>query len=259
MIRRAREPAPAVRPATVTVAFWLQVAAVAVLLLLIGLVVWHAVYWNGEIDRAVRLVPDADPDEVAAERWSNVFISLLVGTAALVLAGWLAVTAPFIRRGSNAARILIFAAAGVQLLICLGPTFLAPFTIPFAIVGGAWPQEPPPEATDLGWEPSTFFETLYAEPDPAGDAFLAAGALGVGTVFLLIVAVVLLLTLPPAGRYFVPRVAPAGPYPLPGAASRTPSVPPGYLICPDPALHLVHPPTAAAPPPPPASPGNPGR
>lgn len=245
MVQPAREAAPPIRPATVTVAFWLQLASAAVLLLLIGLLIWHAVYWNGEIDRAVRLVPNADPAEVAGERWSNVLMSAVLGAVALGLAGWLAVTAPYVRRGHNAARILVFAAAGVLLLICLGPTVLAPLAIPFAIAGAAWPQEPPPEAAaDLGWEPSAFVETLHAEPHPIDDLFLAAGALGVGTVFLLIVAVVLLLTVPPAGRYFVSRVAP---YPTAKVASRLPRIPPGYMICPDPALHLAHPPTRPEP------------
>jgi hypothetical protein len=45
------------RPASVTVAFWLQIGAVGLLLGLIGLAVAHAVYFDEQISRAVALVP----------------------------------------------------------------------------------------------------------------------------------------------------------------------------------------------------------
>jgi hypothetical protein len=45
----------------------------------VRLVVWHAVQWVGEIDPAVRAVPDADPAEVSGERTTNVVGSALLG------------------------------------------------------------------------------------------------------------------------------------------------------------------------------------
>ena len=108
-------PARPARPGSVTVAVWLQLATVAVLLLLIGLVVFAAVRYDAQIDRAVRLVPDADPTEVSHERSGNLFMTLAVGVPVLLLAGWLAATALPLRRGSNTARILVFVAAGAQL------------------------------------------------------------------------------------------------------------------------------------------------
>ena len=52
------------RPASVTVAFWLQIGAAGLLLGLIGLAVAHAIYFDEQISRAVALVPGADPLEV---------------------------------------------------------------------------------------------------------------------------------------------------------------------------------------------------
>ncbi|TDB95011.1 hypothetical protein E1091_10505, partial [Micromonospora fluostatini] len=114
------EPARPARPATVTAAFWVQLAQVAVLLLLVGLVVWYAVHWNGQIDRAVRLVPDADPDEVSGERINNVVTSSAFALPALLVAIVLAVTAPRVRRGRNGARITVLVAGGLQFVACLG-------------------------------------------------------------------------------------------------------------------------------------------
>lgn len=269
MIQAAREPVRPARPASVTIAFWLQLATAAVLLLLIGLMVWHGVHWDGEIDRAARVVPDANPDEVHGERIGNVVMSATLGVPLLLLAVGLAVTAPFVRQGRNAARILVFVAAGVSLLIGLGPGCAGTLFLPFALFAGPPVQEGPPDSgTDGGWGESKFITELYSNPDPADDAFLAAGLLGVGTVFVLTVAVVLLLALPPATRYFVPRpAAGAGFYPVAAqpfpyvsnpAGNAVPAVAPGYMICPDPALHLAHPPGPATPTPPPAPAGDPG-
>lgn len=47
------------RPGTVTVAFWLQLATVLILLGLVTLLVLAAVDWNDAIDKALRQVPDA--------------------------------------------------------------------------------------------------------------------------------------------------------------------------------------------------------
>jgi len=57
-------------------------------------------------------------------------------------------------------------------------------------------------------------------------SFVAAG-IAVPLLLVLTAAVIVLVSVPPAGRYFVPRAAPAGP------------LPPGYMICPDPSLHLA--------------------
>ncbi|MEU8152671.1 hypothetical protein AB0B94_03275 [Micromonospora sp. NPDC048986] len=103
-----------------------------VLLGLAALTVAEAVHFDGQIDRAVRLVPDADPDEVAGERQGNVAMTLILGVPAVLLAVWLAATAVPLRRGVNVARILVFVASGGQLLICFaqcrsgGPAWVMP-------------------------------------------------------------------------------------------------------------------------------------
>ncbi|SCG48829.1 hypothetical protein [Micromonospora inositola] len=249
------------RPAIVTVAFWLQLAAVVVLLVLVGLVVAEAVRYDGQIDRALRLVPDADPTEVSDERSGNVFMALVIGGPALLLAAWLAATALPLRRGGNTARILVFVAAGAQLLLCLGQGCSGVLLVPLALAAGMGdpgfdPAEGmPPDGAD--WEQSKFLDTLYAQGDP-GDAVFAIGGLGVLVVLALTVSVVVLLLLPEARRWFRPQPAvPAGApgltagygylspgavipygYPSPGVV-----LPPGYMVCPDPALHLPQPST----------------
>jgi hypothetical protein len=258
MLPPAEAPYRPARPSSVTVAFWLQLAVVVVLLLLIGLLIWHAVHWDAKIDRAARAVPDAHPAEVDSERFGNVIMSSMLGGLALLPAIGLAVTAPFVRQGHNAARILVFVAAGVPVLFGIGPGCVGAAFIPLAFVAAPPVEEPPPgSGTDGGWPESEFLNELYGNPDPADDTFLAAGWLGAGMVFVLIVAVVLLLALPPANRYFRPRPGPAAglspvaaqpfPYVLHPAGYGVHGVPPGYLICPDPAVHLAQRPTGADP------------
>lgn len=259
-------PVRPARPTIVAVAFWLQLAAVAVLLVLIALVVVEAVRYDGQIDRAVQLVPDADPMEVSDERSGNVFGALFMGVPALLLAAWLAATALPLARGSNTARILVFVGAGAQLLLCLGQGCMGSLLIPLAL--GAGFSEPgfdpsegmPPDGGD--WEQSKFLDTLHAHGD-SGDVIFGIGGIGVLVVLALTAVVVVLLLLPEAGRWFRPvPTVPAGPYPvaigygyppvgapLPygyGYPSAAPVPPPAYLLCPDPALHLAHPPTRPA-------------
>ncbi|MFC4016735.1 hypothetical protein ACFOW4_02085 [Micromonospora sp. GCM10011542] len=283
------------RPTIVTVAFWLQLTAVLLLLALIGLVVAEAVHFDGQISRAARLVPDADPAEVRGERQSNVAMTLVLGVPALLLAGWLAVTARPVLRGGNTARILVFVAGGAQLLICLGQCCSGGFLVPLLFAANVPDEEyaEGPAASEDYWQESKFFDTLYSGTDPFDNLFYPAAGLTVFAVLTLTATLVLLLALPPANRYFVPRAEtpPVAPVPgaawppvlgaawppvpgaawppvpgaawppMPGAAwppvppalgtpvppaLGTPGflppgqpVPPGFLICPDPAAHLA--------------------
>lgn len=250
----AEEPARPARPVTVSVAFWLQLAAVAVLLVVIGLAVVGAVQADDQITRAAETVGDADPDEVSGERLGNVVSAVVIGMSALFLAVWLAATARPVRRGGYTARVLVYVGAGLQLLVCVGQSCLGALFVPFAFgAEGDWTEA---EDGELVWEESEFSETLYGSADLTSD-ILSAGILGgMALVFALTVAVVLLVTLPPADRYFArpaDRPAPVGPVPPPypfgplppygGAPGGHPlppvyALPPGYLICPDPARHL---------------------
>ncbi|MET7667593.1 hypothetical protein [Micromonospora luteifusca] len=247
------------RPVTVTIAFWLQLAVVLVLLGLAALTVADAVHFDGQIDRAVRLVPDADPEEVTGERQRNVAMALILGVPAVLLAVWLAVTAVPVRRGGNVARILVFVASGTQLLVCVAQCCSGGFLVPLLTIPETSAE--PPADWDEEWETSTFFDTLYSGNESWDALFIPAAGLGVLTVLTLSVAVVLLLALPPANRWFVPRTAnealpgpawvmpvptyvPTGyGYPtaplVPGFLPPSQPLPPGYLICPDPAAHLT--------------------
>ncbi|BCB82974.1 hypothetical protein [Phytohabitans suffuscus] len=255
----ARPPRPP-RPASVTVAFWLQFAAAAVLLIVLGLAVANAVYFDGQISRAVELVPEADPDEVNAERVGNIVSSVVTGGVLVATAAFLAATAVPALRGSNVARILVFVAAGAHILLCATPCVAGAAAAPIFLA--AVPEEEPPEGVYAGedfWQESRFIETLYTQTSPVEDGFFLGMTAGSGLEVLLVIAVVILLAVPPANRYFVPRPpAPTWPggYAPPAAAGwpmaapwpGTPAVPhPGlpYVICPDPSAHVPPPDTRA--------------
>lgn len=212
----AAPPVRPARPGTVTVAFYLQLAIVLLLLVGIGIAVAQAVHFDGLIDRAARLT-DADPAEVSSERTGNVIGTLVVGVPSLLLAVWLAACAVPLHRGSNAARILTVVAGGLQLLACVGPFGCGLLLIPMMFAAPPeWEGagEPPPEwETDPYFADSEFYDTLYA--DSAQDWFFAGLGLVGLVVFALSLAVVVLVLVPPANRYFVPRHdAPASPWPL---------------------------------------------
>ncbi|MEV0561759.1 hypothetical protein [Dactylosporangium sp. NPDC050588] len=221
------------RPAQVTVAFWLQLAAAAVLLTVVGLVVAYAVHYDAEISRAAGMVPGVDPREVDTERTGNLFSALFVGVPTLVLALWLGITALPVLRGSNVARIFVFVAAAGQLLLitlqmCGGLLMLpllatADWDSDVVVDDGASWDSP---------ESSQFQSTLWDRVEDFSDLAFLGGALGLFLVVTLSVAVVLLLALPPAHRYFVPRAA----APVPPA---WPAYPGPYFICPDPSAHVA--------------------
>jgi hypothetical protein len=253
MTLRAAEGRPS-RPASVTVAFWLQLAVVLVLFVMVGLVVAYAMYFDGQISRAVELVPEADPDEVSAERVGNLVTSVVLGAIILAVAVWLAASAVPVLRGSNVARILVFIAAGAHVLLCAAPCLSGAAIAPVFLAGA--PEEPPAGVYvgEEAWQESRFIETLYSQTLPFDDAFFLGMTVGSVMEVMLAVAVVVLLAVPPASRYFVPRrPAPAwsGGY-APPAGSAWPMVPPWpgalavhpglpYVICPDPSVHATAP------------------
>lgn len=273
MSESAVAPARPPRPTSVTAAFWLQVATVVILLGLVALTLAEAVRFDGEIDRVARLVPDADPTEVADERFGNVFGALALGVPTLLLAGWLAATALPMLRGRRTARILVFVSGGAQLLICCGPACVGTLTLPLLFApgfdeGAVDAEGEPVLPGEDPWTESRFLDILYDRQETHDAVLFPVVALSVLTVLLLTATVVLLLSLPAANRYFRSPAAPppvgplpyvgwsGGPYaglpsgPHPLAGSWVPAgypVPPGYLVCPDPALHLDRPPPAATP------------
>ncbi|MEU5788379.1 hypothetical protein ABZ754_11685 [Micromonospora purpureochromogenes] len=263
----ARPPRPP-RPTAVTVASWLQIAAAVVLLALLGVVIWQAIEWNGEIDRAARLVPDADPDEVSGERFGNIVMASALGVPALLLAAGLLATARGVRRGSNVARILVFVVGGLQLLAGCAQGGFAVLFIPLLFAfGGPGPEEDWGSDIPAEFMPeeSRFMRELYGDgSDPVGDVLFGAGSLGTMLVVGLTLTAVVLLALPSVHRWFVPRAAEqARPAPLgptyPPAYPPAFLLPPGYMLCPDPRAHGLPPqPMPAAPQPMPFTPTQPG-
>ncbi|GAB3187902.1 hypothetical protein FHX75_121002 [Micromonospora palomenae] len=270
MTQDAGAPARPPRPTAVTVASWLQMAAAVVLLALLGLVIWQAIDWNGEIDRAARLVPDADPDEVSGERFGNIVMSCALGVPALLLAAGLLATARGVRRGSNVARILVFVVGGLQLLAGCAQGGFAVLFIPFLFAfGGPGPEEDWDSDIPAEFMPeeSGFMRELYGDgSDPAGDVLFAAGSLGTLLVVGLTLTAVVLLALPSVHRWFVPRAAEqARRAPLDPTYPPAFLLPPGYMLCPDPRAHGLPPqpmpaasqPMPAAPQPMPTAPAQP--
>lgn len=228
------EPVRPARPSTVTTAFWLQLAAVIVLLALVGLVVVHAIRFDDQIDRAVGLVPGVARDLVAGERSGNVLMSTVLGVPALILAVWLAATALPVLRGSNTARILVFVAGGAPVLLallqCGGGSFLMPLEL-FLPEGDDGYVEGEPHDAD-----SRFLEALYGRE--SFDWVPLLGVIGVVVLLVLAVAMVLLLAVEPARSYFLPRTATSPPIGPPSGYALQPG---GYLICPDPSAHAAIP------------------
>ncbi|NLU77904.1 hypothetical protein HCA58_05740 [Micromonospora sp. HNM0581] len=259
------------RPGTVTAAFWLQLATALILLGLVALLGFAAIDWNDAIDQALRQVPDADPDEVRAERFSSVVMATVFGVPALLLALWLGLTSRWVLRGSNTARVLVFVAGGLQLLLCVvqgcAGGLLIPLGLAYAVSDGPYGDEPFPEEVpppgDEFWQESDFIEALYDQP-MISDVFLPLAGLGVLLVFLLMAAVALLLALPPAHRWFVPRSEPASAW-LSGpgvpnpyfAAYPVPSIGPGYPVPQGHPLPFGEQPIAGHPPQPGYAPGCP--
>ncbi|SBT50179.1 hypothetical protein [Micromonospora auratinigra] len=243
-------PARVTRPRAVDVAYWLQLATVAVLLVVVALVVVQAVRYDARIDDVLRQVPDADPAEVSDERGGNIFTTVVIGLPALLLAGWLGATVVPLRRGSNVARILVFVAAGGQLLLCLGQVCTGLAIVPLLLIGGMGDPEFDPSTGELpdggDWEQSKFLDTLYSQDGDSGAVAAAAGGIGVLLVVTFTAAVVVLLLLPEVRRWFrrdVPPVPAAGPWPGYGYGHPQPGqpvwLPPGSLLCPDPAAHAA--------------------
>lgn len=204
------------RPATVTVAFALQIALVGVLLLLVGTTVAEAIHYDGIIDRAA-LATSPDPGEVSSERSFNVVSAIVAGFLGLALAVWLAITAIGMRRGSNVARVLALVGLGLPLL-GLGALCAAGGLVGLAVLGIflAPIDESGPPDEEFGLEP--FNETFYSELDRlnAGGwsiAFEAVDGVAMTLGAMLAVAVAVLLLVGPTNRFFRPS-APRPPVPV---------------------------------------------
>ncbi|MEJ3742485.1 hypothetical protein WEI85_04215 [Actinomycetes bacterium KLBMP 9797] len=237
-----------VRPATVAVAFWLQVVIVAVGLVVLTLNVVRAIWYDTVIDRAARLT-NPDSADVSAERAFNVEDAAITSAPVLLLVVWLAATLVPVWRGSNVGRILTCVGVGLPVVCCVGVgggfSLLA---LPFFFLAASDPEfaeEDDPWAEEGGpWVDDTpFYDKLYElESQSVMSALTAVVPLGFALLFAIALAIGVLLLVPPSNRYFNPgsgRPAPslyaAGPYPA-------------YPIYP---THHWPPPPPTPPPPPP--------
>jgi hypothetical protein len=242
-----QDPAPAVRarPATVSVAFWLQLGVAAVLLLFAVLTVVEAVVYDGLIDRAAELT-NADPDEVSSERGFNVEWAVLTGLPAVALLGLFAGTAVPVRSGSNVARILTCVAAGFPMVCCAAFGGLgALMALPLLAL-----EDPEQLGEDPFWpDESPFYEKLYELQGTGVDSWLS-GILPMLLMlgFAMSTAAAVLLLVPPSNRYYRP---PAPPH-VPPAYPPVYPAPPGYVLVPASSVPWI---TGIQPqPPPPPSP-----
>ncbi|WP_089250922.1 hypothetical protein [Asanoa hainanensis] len=179
-----------------TVAFWLQLTAVVLLLALAAVAVALAVEFDERITYVADVLP-SDPDEVRAERTVNVGTAAIVAGLLVAAAICLAATAWPIRRGSSRARTLVFVVAGMHLLIGVEScaSGMASGALVLALSGSESPQA-------HFWTDSPFDEALYLESTTAHDILLASQIAGTIIATLAVFVVVVLVTVPAAQRHF---------------------------------------------------------
>jgi hypothetical protein len=217
-------PAAASRPAAVTVAFALQLAAVGTLLLMVGVAIADAIHYDGLIDQAIRITgPDAS--EAAFERSANLSGALIIAIPAVLMAVWLGIAAVWVRRGSNVARILTLIGLGAPLLLSLlfclfGGLFGVLMLGLFAASSDDVLADDESFADDEGlapWDESNFYdELLRLDSGGWSVAFDVLGTTSAAMGALLGIATGILLLTSASNRYFRPQEAmPRLPYPPP--------------------------------------------
>ncbi|MDY7083831.1 MAG: hypothetical protein SYR96_01870 [Actinomycetota bacterium] len=213
------ENAPPTRPAVVTVAYRLQVALVAALLIVVVVSVLDAVHYNGLINEAVRTTSEPDMTAVSWEREDNIAGLLFVGVPLFVLAVWLGISAVLVSRGSNVGRVLTWVGVGAPSLCVLMSCFLGVLGVfAFAMValpfGDPAVYEDDPDFTG-DFSGDAFTDTVYtADSGGLSLAYDIITTTCLMLALLLAVAVVVLLATPPSARYFR-RGEPVPPAPVP--------------------------------------------
>ena len=107
------------RPRTVTATLVLQSAIAGIALLLLAVTWWSYVDFAGLVDSALRTVPGADAEVVAAQRRFNLGTALTFTVVAGVLLLWAAGTLRPLLRRHNGARLAATAGAGLTVLVGL--------------------------------------------------------------------------------------------------------------------------------------------
>lgn len=110
---------PTGRPRTVTATAVLQSAIAGIALLLLAVTWWSYVDFAGLVDSALRMVPEADAEQVAARRRYNLGTALTFTVLAGFLLLWAAGTLRPLLRRHNGGRLAATAGAGLTVLIGL--------------------------------------------------------------------------------------------------------------------------------------------
>ncbi|MEU4221712.1 hypothetical protein [Actinoplanes sp. NPDC026623] len=220
----ADTPAALRRPAAVTVAFALQVALAGTLLLMVGVAIADAVHYDALIDQAARAATSGG-DDAGSERAANLSSALLTAVPALLLAAWLGITAIWVRRGSNVARILTLVGIGAPVLLgALACVFGSLFGLLLVGLITAAPGDGFTDGEELtddesftAWEGSDFYARLDRLDGKGWSvAFDVLGMVTVIVALLLAVATVVLLLTSTSHRFFRPwRPAPLYRHPAP--------------------------------------------
>jgi hypothetical protein len=228
------------RPGTVRAAVYVQVGVAVLLLATSAAVAVMTVLWNNILTQAARNT-SADPQIVSGERFGSVSMAVVLGGLSLGLALWFGILTVPLWRGAHTARILTAVGAGAPVLCALGQGGSGLLIMPVLL--GA-PQGPPPEVAPEGPNIPTFqnYDAFQAELDRLSTDFrwltIAAPVMAL-VIFGCILALVTLLFMPSANRYFRPegprrviQYVPV-PYPVywpfpgpPGAATPSPAAPP---------------------------------
>ncbi|WP_155388737.1 hypothetical protein [Catellatospora paridis] len=208
------------RPATATVAVWLQGAAVLLCGLLIGLAWLAHLHMTELIDEAARLAPGTAPAVVAAERDADLVATIVMTVVLGLMTAWFGATLVPLWRGANVGRIMSLVGAGLiafggVALSCLGlfsllllaPLFLLPMD----------PADPMTDGTDpfadLG-SGDPFIDKLYELSGEQPHWTDVAPGLLLPLLAALLLATFVLLLVPPSNRWYSRRPAPPrGMYP----------------------------------------------
>ncbi|MEV4350318.1 hypothetical protein AB0J83_38165 [Actinoplanes sp. NPDC049596] len=220
------------RPATVRIAFYFQIAVVGMLVLFVGATIARAIHYDGLISEAA-LGTGADPGDVADERSTNISDTLFPAIPALILAVWLGITAFFVRRGNNTARILTLVGMGAPAVLFLFGCLLGGFGLFFVFgalfTSGFDEDEPyadepfPDDSTDFsgGSFPGDAFYDKLADLDSTGWS-VAFQVIDFATLLLALACAIVtavLLLVGPSSRFFRPArpFQPPFGYPMPPA------------------------------------------
>lgn len=205
------------RPATVTVAAAFQAAAVALLLTVLGLA-WAAyAQYDGWIDEAAAAT-HASAADISGERTSNLVGTIIASVIVLLMVVWFAVLLRPMLRGSNVGRVLsvvgAFALPGLALvgtlLSCVFGALLfmvlADGGAGFDPVAGDFPGEE--FSSDYSFQDKLLEmqSSQFSWSDPIGMIILP--------LLVLLVAVGVLLVIPPTNRWFNPSKQVAKPFPV---------------------------------------------